>query len=98
MDRGHVMVRLSPLHGGSFTRFRITGTVPTAVPALELRRLAGKLSFWSGYLVECALSAEREGAAWCEWWTDRLADIPERHLKVRFIIRRDTHRETGRSR
>ena len=98
MQDSRVRVWLSPLVGGAYTKFRITGTIPTAVPARKLKRLVEELSFWSGYLVECALSVEREGASWCEWWTDRLAVIPERHLKVSFIIRRNTHRDIGRSR
>jgi hypothetical protein len=30
------------------------------------------------------LCVDKETACWCEWWTDVLADIPERHLKVRY--------------
>ena len=88
MQDGHMRIWLSPLFGGAHTRFRITGTVPTAIPIREAKGFVEKLSFWSGYRVECALSVVREGAAWCEWWTGRLAVIPEHHLKLRFIIRK----------
>ena len=64
------------------------GTVPTGIPRRTALWLARGLSFWSGWPVLCVLSVDREAACWCEWWTDLLADIPERHLELRYEIRR----------
>ena len=88
MESSCIKVWLSPLNGGSYTKLRLIGVVPTAVPTREIVRLVKKMSFMSGYPLECALYVDKETAGWCEWWIDRLAVIAERHLKVRFIIRR----------
>ena len=87
MQNGRIKVWLSPLNGGSYTQLRLIGTLPTALPVRELRSLIEKLSFFSGYPVECALFVDEETAGWCEWWTGRLAVMPVRHLKVRYIAR-----------
>jgi len=88
MQNGRIKVWLSPLNGGSYTKLRLTGALPTAVPRKGLVRLVKKMSFMSGYPVEFVLSVDKEKAGWCEWWTERLVVIPERHLKVRFVIQR----------
>lgn len=87
MQNGRIKVWLSPLNGGSYTRLRLSGAIPTALPVRELRHLMERMSFFSGYPVECALSVDKEEAGWCEWWTDRLAVIPGHLLDVRFIVR-----------
>ncbi len=87
MENGRIKVWLSPLNGGSYTKLQLIGVVPTAVPQREIVRLVKKMSFMSGYPLECALSVDEETDGWFEWWNDRLAVIPEHHLKVRFIVR-----------
>ena len=89
MESSRIKVWLSPLNGGSYTKLQLTGVVPTAVPRKELVRLVEKMSFMNGYPLECALCVDKETAGWCEWWIDRLVVIPEHHLKVCFIIKRD---------
>lgn len=87
MQNDRIKVWLSPLNGGSCTKLRLIGAIPMALPAKDLRHLMGKMSFFSGYPVECALSVDKETAGWCEWWIDRLAVIPGHLLDVRFIAR-----------
>jgi len=87
MKNGQIKVWLSPLNGGSYTRLRLYAALPTALPVWELRHLAERMSFFSGYAVQCVLSAGLEEANWSEWWTDLLAGIPGRLLDVRFVPR-----------
>lgn len=87
MKHGQMKVQLSPQNGGAYTRLRLCGSVPTAVPRKTAAQLVRGLSLWSGWPVECVLSVEREAACWCEWWTDLLADISVHHLKLRYCIR-----------
>lgn len=93
MKNGQMELRLAPEHGGSYTRLRLTGFVPTAVPRKTAAALARGLAFWSGWPVECVLCVDRETASWCEWWTDLLAVMPEDLLDLRFdIVRADEDR------
>ncbi len=87
MQNNRIKVWLSPLNGGSYTQLRLSGSIPIALSVRELRHLMKRMSFFCGYPVECALFVDKETADWCEWWTERLAVIPGRHLKVRFIAR-----------
>jgi hypothetical protein len=98
MQNGRIKVWLSPLNGGSYTQLRLTGSAPTALSKRVLRRFAERMSFWSGAPVECALSVDKETAAWCEWWTERLAAIPGRLLEVRFVARGQKRKIGGNSR
>jgi hypothetical protein len=84
MEDGRFRAILSPVNGGSFTRLRLTGVVPSSVMKKDVARLVRALDFWSGWPVACVLCVDKETACWCEWWTDILVDIPERHLKVRY--------------
>ena len=84
MTNGHMRVRLTPLMDGAFTQVQLTGCVPSSIPPRLLRRFASHASFWSGYTLECALCADKEAVCWCEWWTELLADIPARHLTIRY--------------
>jgi len=88
MEDGKFRAALSPVHGGSYTRLRLTGVVPSRVTRKDVARLVRALAFWSGWRVECVLPVAREAASWCEWWTDLLAGMPERHLRVRFRLAR----------
>lgn len=96
MENGLFRATLSPVHGGSYTRLRLTGVVPSSVAQRDVARLARGLFFWSGGPVECALSVAMETACWCEWWTDLLAGMPERHLRLRYRIQRSPRKEPDR--
>lgn len=96
MKNGQMKLQLAPEYGGSYTRLRLCGSVPTAIPRAAARRLVRGLAFWSGWPVECVLSVDMEGANWCEWWTDLLVGIPARHLEVRFRAR-GRRRESSRT-
>jgi len=96
MKNGQMKIALTPEHGGAYTRLRLSGSVPTAIPRRTALWLARGLAFWSGWPVRCVLSVDREAACWCEWWTDLLADIPERHLELRYHVIRSENKGTVR--
>ena len=85
MDQGKIALQLWPIYGGAYTRLSVAGVIPTAVPSRELQRLLRGLSFWSGYPVQCALSAGGVDLGWYGWWLDQLAVIPGRHLELRCV-------------
>ncbi len=82
MRPGQMTIRLEPVHGGVYTRLRLCGTLPTALPRPIAARFLRELAFWSGWPVSCALSADEEAAFWCDWWTDLTADISVQHLEL----------------
>lgn len=84
MRSGQVVIRLRPFEAGSFTLWSACGSVPTAIPPAQLRRLLSGLTFWSGWPVHLALSVDAGTVGWCETWSEALAHVPERHLEVRF--------------
>jgi hypothetical protein len=84
MDKGQFRARLTPVCNGQFTRLQLTGVVPSSVPIQQVAKLVRALELWSGWSVECVLCVDRENPLWCEWWSDLLAGIPERRLKVRY--------------
>jgi hypothetical protein len=88
---GQFQIQISPQHQGAFTRCRVVGSVPTAIPRHHLRPLMRAVSFWSGWPVSLALPVEVATVAWFEQWADGLADIPEDHLQMRLV-------RTGRTR
>jgi hypothetical protein len=88
MKQSQLQITLKPLHDGSFTRWRLCGSVVTAVPHTQMRRLFKQLAFLSGWPVELVLPVDVGTAAWFEWWTDTIVDIPADHLQVRFAINR----------
>lgn len=90
--RGQIKLKLSALHGGSFTELRLRGALPTALSPVGLRRLFTRLSFWSGWPVELVLSVDEATAAWCDVWIDALRDVPEHHLEIRLAGRREVER------
>jgi len=85
---GQFRIHLRPEHGGAYTRWRVTGSTPSAVPARQLDRLMWMMAYWSGWPVELALSVDLETAGWCEWWADVLAGVHPEHLRLRFVARR----------
>jgi len=83
MRPGQMTIRLAPVQYGAYTRLRLCGTLPTALPRPVAARFAQELAFWSGWPVSCVLSADEEAAQWCEWWTDLMAGISAQHLELR---------------
>lgn len=87
MRSGQVVIRLQPFEAGSFTLWSAHGSVPTAVPPAQLRRLLSGLSFWSGWPVHLALPVDADTVGWCQCWSEALAHVPARHLEVCYTIR-----------
>ena len=92
MKRGQFHLRMDPVHGGAFTRWRLTGSVVTAIPYRQMRQLIESLSLWSGWPVELVLPADITTAHWFEWWTHIVDTIPEHALHVRFVLCRPKKR------
>lgn len=61
MENGRTKVWLSPINGGSYTRLRIVGTFPTALPVWEIRQLVERMSFFNGYPLECIVCGKTGG-------------------------------------
>ena len=85
LDR--ITMKLSPLHGSSFTKVFLSGPVVTAVPGRVLRSWLSQLAFWSGRPILVVLGADAP-ASWLEVWAAALAEVPERHLRVEFRLPR----------
>ncbi len=85
MPQDKMIVRLSPLFGGSYTQVKMEGVFPTAVPERLLRRLSRGLAFWSGYPVACVLSVDSQATGWCGFWLEHLALIPAHHLELKCV-------------
>lgn len=83
--RDPITLRLSPSNSEERTRFRLEGTLPTALPAFALHQLLSPLVYWSGRPVHAVLSAGGS-ACWLEVWAAALADAPERHVTVEFEV------------
>jgi hypothetical protein len=86
MMRGQIRIQLSPVHGGTFTKVRLSGILPSALPRNKLRHLISQMHLFSGYKVECVLSVAKETGGWCDEWSDLLTDMPLRDLEVRYRI------------
>jgi len=86
--QGQFHLHLSPLCCGSFTRWRLDGSVATPMPGREFGRVIRTLGFWSGWPVELVLPVAVETACWFEVWSDAIAAIPEDHLKLRLVAQR----------
>jgi hypothetical protein len=87
--RSAITLRLSPA-SEERTRFRIEGTLPTALPAYALHQLLSPLVFWSGRPVHAVLAAAGP-AGWFELWADGLASVPEEHLTLECELPKDAH-------
>ena len=81
-------LHLKPIDDGSFTRLRLCGSVVTALPPCELRRLVRQLWNWTGEPVELVLPVDAGSVAWFELWTYAISEIPAHHLQVRFTLKR----------
>jgi hypothetical protein len=84
-------IYLEPIGDGSVTRLRLSGSVATALPAREIRRLARHIWSWTGEPVELALPADKGSAEWFESWSYSISEIPARLLQVRFTLKRRRH-------
>ena len=86
--RAKVMqLRLISLQGGAYTQLRLQGPVPTAPQPQQVRRLLTLLARWHGGPIDVVLSAA--DPSFSEVWTDALCAVPERHLRVRFVLDRE---------
>ena len=83
--RDRITLRLFPTNSEERTRFRLEGTLPTALPAFALHQLVSLLVYWSGRPMHAVLSAGGS-ACWLEVWAAALADAPERLVTVEFEV------------
>jgi len=86
---------LKPIDDGSFTQLRLCGSVVTALPAREIRRLVKQLWSYTGEPVELVLPVDVGTVAWFELWTYAISEIPAHHLQVRFTLERRRQRSGG---
>lgn len=77
------MLRLSPTSSEERTRFRLEGTLPTALPPPALHQLLSLLVYWSGRPLHAVLSAGGP-VGWFELWAAALAEAPDPHVTVEF--------------
>ena len=82
---GGTKLQLKPAQTEGRTRFAVTGSLPDGLPRFALHQLMAQLSYWTGERIDAVLYADGP-AGWVEVWSDALADVPERHLRVRFVV------------
>ncbi len=70
-----------------WTSLSVSCTVPSALPPSAFHQLLAWLEFWSGRRLDVVLDAASP-AGWCEVWSDALAAVPERRVRVRFDLSR----------
>lgn len=78
-----ITLRLSPTSSEERTRFRLEGTLPTALPPPALHQLLSLLVYWSGRPLHAVLSAGGP-AGWFEIWAAALSEVPDPHVTVEF--------------
>jgi hypothetical protein len=78
-----ITLRLSPTSSEERTRFRLEGTLPTALPAPALHQLFSLLVYWSGRPRHAVLSAGGP-VGWFEIWAAALSEVPAPHVTVEF--------------
>ena len=83
---GQIRLHITPQRGGALTRWRLTGSLVTAIPYRELRHVFGKLSLWSGSPIEIVLPAGNAPDTWRDSWETAIERVPEPHLEVRFEL------------
>jgi hypothetical protein len=87
--RAHrITLRLSPTASEERTRFRLEGTLPTALPPPALHQLLSLLIYWSGRPLHAVLSAGGP-VGWLEIWAAALSETPEPHVTVEFEAAKD---------
>jgi hypothetical protein len=85
MARRATTLHLRPATAEGWTRLTLECSLPDRLPPPVLYQMLSLLAFWSGQRLDVVLDAAHSGA-WCESWADALADVPERHLRVRFDV------------
>jgi hypothetical protein len=83
-----IRLHLRPSEDGLFTRMRLSGLVVTSVPARELEQWIQQLSRWSGGPVELVLPVDAGTAAWFDYWTSAISELPADRLQIRFVLHR----------
>ncbi len=83
---GQIRLHIAPQRGGALTRWRLTGSLVTAIPFRELRHVFGKLSLWSGSPIELVWPAAHAPDNWRDSWETAIDRVPEHHLEVRFEL------------
>lgn len=83
---GQIRLHISPQRGGALTRWRLTGSLVTAIPYRELRHVIGKLSLWSGSPIELVLPVAEAPDGWRESWRVAIDHVPDHHLEVSFDL------------
>lgn len=81
----HTKLQLRPAQTEGRTRFTITGSLADGLSRFALHQLVAQLSYWTGERIDAVLYAD-DPPGWVEVWSDALADVPERHLRLRFIV------------
>jgi hypothetical protein len=92
-DSTHLILELSPLHNGAYTRVSLRGSIATVAQPKEVRSLLKMLSWWSGAPVDVVLHVDgtNSGSRWLEVWDDVFLHVRGRHLfEIRFLINRAT--------
>lgn len=85
MARQATTLQLRPARAEGWTRLTLECSLPDRLPPPVLHQLLALLSLWSGQRLDVALDAA-QSAAWLEIWTEALAEIPDRHLRIRFDV------------
>ena len=78
-----ITLRLLPTSSEERTRFRLEGTLPTALPPPALHQLLSLLVYWSGRPLHAVLSAGGP-VGWFEIWAAALSEAPDPYVTVEF--------------
>lgn len=92
-DSTDLILELSPLHNGAYTRLSLRGAIATVAQPREVRSLLKMLSCWSGAPVGVVLHVDgtNSGSRWIDMWHDVFLHVRGRHLfQVSFLINRAT--------
>jgi hypothetical protein len=89
MKDGQIVIQLQPVNGGAYTELWLSGCLPTSLPPQVARKAIRWLALASGWPVECVLCVDNTSARWWDWWSDHLSGLSERHLELRYQVRRE---------
>jgi hypothetical protein len=89
MKYRQIVVQLQPVNDGAYTEVWLSGCLPTSLPPQVARKAIRWLALASGWPVECVLCVDNTSASWWDWWVDRLSGVSERHLELRYQVRRE---------
>lgn len=87
MARRATTVTLRSTTAEGWTSLSVSCTVSSALPPSAFHQLLAWLEFWTGRRLDVVLDAAGP-AWWCEVWSDALAAVPERRVRVRFDLSR----------